>query len=142
MTSIAPTSSPAWRLSWRAGAFNRRHKRVGHLFQNRYKSIVVEAEAYLLELVRYVHLNPLRAKAVPDLRRLGHYPWTGHSALLGTVPRPWQDTRTILSLAATPSTSSPFTSTAVVTVSDFCPDVSPSREACLGSVHPTSPHPS
>jgi len=84
-------------LTGYAGAFNRRHKRVGHLFQNRYKSIVVEAEAYLLELVRYIHLNPLRAKVVPDLRRLGRYPWTGHSALLGTVPRPWQDTRTILS---------------------------------------------
>jgi REP element-mobilizing transposase RayT len=83
-------------LTGYAGAFNRRHKRVGHLFQNRYKSIVVEAEAYLLEVVRYLHLNPLRAKVVPDLRRLGHYPWTGHSALLGPVPRPWQDTRTIL----------------------------------------------
>jgi hypothetical protein len=83
-------------LTGYAGAFNRRHKRVGHLFQNRYKSIVVEAEAYLLELVRYVHLNPLRATVVPDLHRLGRYPWTGHSALLGPVPRPWQDTQTIL----------------------------------------------
>ena len=83
-------------LTGYAGAFNRRHKRVGHLFQNRYKSIVVEAEPYLLELVRYLHLNPLRAKVVPDVRRLDRYPWTGHSALLGTVPRPWQDTRTIL----------------------------------------------
>ena len=76
--------------------FNRRHKRVGHLFQNRYKSIVVEEEPYLLELVRYVHLNPLRAKVVSELRQLARYPWTGHSALLGTVPRPWQDTQTIL----------------------------------------------
>jgi REP element-mobilizing transposase RayT len=76
--------------------FNRRHKRVGHLFQNRYKSVVVEAEAYLRELVRYLHLNPLRAKVVADLRALDRYPWSGHSALLGTVPRPWQDTRTIL----------------------------------------------
>ena len=84
-------------LTGYAGAFNRRHKRVGHLFQNRYKSIVVEAESYLLELVRYLHLNPLRAQVVPDLRRLGHYPWTGHSALLGNVPHTWQDTWTILS---------------------------------------------
>ena len=60
-------------------------KRVGHLFQNRYKSIVVEEEPYLLELVRYLHLNPLRAEVVPDLRALDRYPWTGHSALLGTV---------------------------------------------------------
>lgn len=84
-------------LTGYAGAFNRRHKRVGHLFQNRYKSIVVEAEPYLLELVRYLHLNPLRAKVVPTLRTLDRYPWTGHSALLGTVPRPWQATVEILS---------------------------------------------
>lgn len=83
-------------LTGYAGAFNRRHKRVGHLFQNRYKSIVVEEEPYLLELVRYLHLNPLRAQVVPDLRALDRYPWTGHSALLGTVPRPWQETATIL----------------------------------------------
>ena len=74
-------------LTGYAGAFNRRHKRVGHLFQNRYKSIVVEEEPYLLELVRYLHLNPVRATGVPDLRALDRYPWTGHSALAGTVPR-------------------------------------------------------
>jgi putative transposase len=83
-------------LTGYAGAFNRRHHRVGHLFQNRYKSVVVEAEPYLLELVRYLHLNPLRAKVLPDLGTLARFPWTGHSALLGTVPRPWQDTGTIL----------------------------------------------
>jgi REP element-mobilizing transposase RayT len=83
-------------LTGYAGAFNRRHKRAGHLFQNRYKSIVVEAEAYLLELVRYLYLNPFRAKVAPNLRALDRYPWTGHSALVGTVPRPWQATATIL----------------------------------------------
>lgn len=83
-------------LTGYAGAFNRRHRRGGHLFQNRYKFLVVEAEPYLLELVRYLHLNPLRAKSIPDLRRLDRYPWTGQSALLGTIPRPWQDTQTIL----------------------------------------------
>jgi len=71
-------------LTGYAGAFNRRHHRVGHLFQNRYKSILVEEEPYLRELVRYLHLNPLRAQVVPDLRRLDRYPWTGHSALLGS----------------------------------------------------------
>jgi REP element-mobilizing transposase RayT len=84
-------------LTGYAGAFNRRHQRVGHLFQNRYKSIVVEEEPYLLELVRYLHLNPLRAHVVADLRTLDHYPWTGHSALRGTISRPWQATREILS---------------------------------------------
>jgi hypothetical protein len=83
-------------LTGYAGAFNRRHRRVGHLFQNRYRSIVVEAEPYLLELVRYLHLNPVRAKVVAGLRTLDRYPWTGHSALVGTVPRAWQDTATIL----------------------------------------------
>ncbi len=83
-------------LTGYAGTFNRRHKRAGHLFQNRYKSIVVEEEIYLLELVRYVHLNPLRMKLVPGLAQLDRYPWTGHSALLGTRARPWQATGEIL----------------------------------------------
>ena len=83
-------------LTGYAGAFNRRHRRTGHLFQNRYKSIVVEEERYLMELVRYLHLNPVRAQVVPDLRTLDRYPWTGHSALLGTVPRAWQETRPVL----------------------------------------------
>jgi REP element-mobilizing transposase RayT len=83
-------------LTGYAGAFNRRHHRAGHLFQNRYKSIVVEEEPYLLELVRYIHLNPLRAHVVLEGRRLDRYPWTGHSALCGTVPRAWQETATIL----------------------------------------------
>ncbi|MBI2114249.1 MAG: transposase [candidate division NC10 bacterium] len=83
-------------LTGYAGAFNRRHKRVGHLFQNRYKSIVVEEDRYLLELVRYLHLNPLRAGVVPTLAALARYPWSGHSALLGWTPRPWQATTAIL----------------------------------------------
>jgi putative transposase len=83
-------------LTGYAGAVNRRHKRGGHLFQNRYTSIVVEEAAYLLELVRYLHLNPVRAKVLPDPRALERFPWTGHSALVGKVHRPWQDTATIL----------------------------------------------
>ena len=76
--------------------FNRRHKRVGHLFQNRYKSIVCEEEAYLLELTRYIHLNPLRGGVVADLPKLKEYPWTGHSVLMGKIGRDWQDTESIL----------------------------------------------
>ena len=83
-------------LTGYAGAFNRRHRRVGHLFQNRYKSIVVEEEPYLLELVRYLHLNPLRAQVVPTLAALDRYPWTGHSALLGARPCAWQATGAVL----------------------------------------------
>ncbi len=76
--------------------FNRRHKRSGHLFQNRYKSILCEDEPYLLELARYIHLNPLRAGMLSSLEELAEYPWTGHSALLGRVSRPWQATDAIL----------------------------------------------
>ena len=83
-------------LTGYAGAFNRRHTRRGHLFQNRYKSIVVEEEPYLLELVRYIHLNPLRTPVVSDLRALERYPYTGHAGLLGHRPCPWQATATIL----------------------------------------------
>ena len=82
-------------LTGYAGAFNRRHRRRGHLFQNRYKSIVVEEEPDLLELVRYLHLNPLRAKVVPDLRGLDRYPYTGHAVLLGRRRCPWQDTASV-----------------------------------------------
>lgn len=83
-------------LTGYAGAFNRRHRRAGHLFQNRYKSIAVEEEPYFLELVRYLHLNPLRAGVVPDLRALAKYPYCGHAALCGTREIPWQDTATVL----------------------------------------------
>src|SRR5512136_2302918 len=60
-------------------SFNRRYKRHGHLLQNRYKSIVCQEDTYLQELVRYIHLNPLRARLVPDLRALDRYPWSGHA---------------------------------------------------------------
>ena len=79
-----------------AVAFNRRHGRSGHLFQNRYKSILVEDEPYLLELVRYIHLNPLRAGIVRNLAELDAYPWSGHSALMGEVQCPWQDRDDVL----------------------------------------------
>jgi hypothetical protein len=78
------------------GGFNRRHKRVGPLFQNRDTSIVVEADPYRLERVRYLHLTPLRATGVANLRALDRSPWTGHSALLGHVPRPWQAAAALL----------------------------------------------
>jgi putative transposase len=83
-------------LTGYAGAFNRRHRRQGHLFQNRYRSIVVEEEPYFLELVRYLHLNPIRAGVVPNLRGLDRHPYSGHAALMETVPRPWQATNEVL----------------------------------------------
>jgi REP element-mobilizing transposase RayT len=76
--------------------FNRRHRRHGVLFQNRYKSILCEEEAYLRELVRYIHLNPLRAGGVRDMDALKDYAWSGHCTLLGKVARQWQDTGYVL----------------------------------------------
>jgi hypothetical protein len=76
--------------------FNRRHKRHGHLFQNRYQSIVCQEDVYFQELVRYIHLNPLRAGIVPDLAKLNTYPYSGHSTLLGKQNRPWQDVDYVL----------------------------------------------
>ncbi len=70
-------------LTGYAVSFNRRHKRSGHLFQNRYKSIICEDDVYLLELIRYIHLNPLRARLVPNLDALDDFPWCGHAELLG-----------------------------------------------------------
>jgi REP element-mobilizing transposase RayT len=60
--------------------FNRRYGEVGHLFQGRYKAILCDKDAYLLELVRYIHLNPVRAKIV---RGPEDYVWTGHLSYLG-----------------------------------------------------------
>lgn len=83
-------------LTGYAVTFNRRHRRVGYLFQNRYKSIVCEEDAYFQELVRYIHLNPLRAGQVESLRALEHFPWCGHATVLGQRPQPWHDRRAVL----------------------------------------------
>ncbi len=69
--------------------FNRRYKRSGYLYQGRYKSILCQEEAYLLELVRYIHLNPLRSGLVEDLNRLNNYPWSGHSVIMGKHKLLW-----------------------------------------------------
>ena len=77
--------------------FNRRHGRSGYLYQNRYKSILCQEERYLLSLVQYIHLNPVRAKIVKDIIGLDHYKWTGHSVLMGKQQREWQEVDEILS---------------------------------------------
>jgi REP element-mobilizing transposase RayT len=83
-------------LTGYAVTFNRRHRRHGQLFQNRYKSILCQEDLYLLELVRYIHLNPLRARIVKELKQLDKYPYCGHSVLMGKNTREWQDTDYIL----------------------------------------------
>ena len=76
--------------------YNRHYKRQGHLFQNRYKSIIVEEEAYFLELVRYIHLNPVRAGIVKTLEELSSYPYTGHAVVLGHREYAAQDVEAVL----------------------------------------------
>jgi putative transposase len=83
-------------LTGYAISFNRRNKRSGHLFQNRYKSIVCEEEQYLLELVRYIHLNPLRAGMVAGMDDLDKCPWTGHAVLMGNRQLDTQNVDAIL----------------------------------------------
>ena len=98
-TGSCPIASIMRRLlTGYALGFNRRHRRHGHLFQNRYKSILCEEDAYLGQLMAYIHLTPLRAGIVGDLAALKAYPLTGHSALMGQEDRPWQDTRYVLAL--------------------------------------------
>lgn len=81
-------------------SYNRRHHRAGHLFQNRYKSIVCDADAYLLELVRYIHLNPLRSGVVKTLKELERYRWSGHGVLVGKAKNEWQERDYILRMFA------------------------------------------
>jgi hypothetical protein len=76
--------------------FNLRHRRSGQLFQNRYKSILCQEDAYLTELVRYIHLNPLRAGLIKSMGELDHYPYCGRSVLMGNKKRNWQDTEYVL----------------------------------------------
>jgi REP element-mobilizing transposase RayT len=76
--------------------YNRRHQRHGHLFQNRYKSIVCEEESYFKELVRYIHLNPLRSRQVESFTKLNDYQWCGHSVVLGRETNDWQDREYVL----------------------------------------------
>lgn len=85
-------------MSGYANYFNRRHNRQGYLFQNRFKSVLCEEGPYFLELVRYIHLNPIRAGLVKTLMELKDHPWTGHPALVGLKGPPWQNTKEVLAL--------------------------------------------
>lgn len=84
-------------LTWYAQYFNRRHNRTGHLFENRYKSILCDEENYLIALVRYIHLNPVRAQIVMTIEELDRYFWSGHGTIIGTTKYPWMDVDAVLS---------------------------------------------
>ena len=83
-------------LTWYAQYYNRRHLRNGHLFENRYKSILCDEDNYLLPLIRYIHLNPVRAGIVETMEELDRYPWSGHSVLMGEREYGWMDVKYVL----------------------------------------------
>ncbi len=96
-TGVTPIATVMRRLlTGYAVSFNRRHRRHGQLFQHRYKSILCQEDPYLLELVRYIHLNPLRARLVSDLKKLDKHPYCGHSVVVGKRKHDWQDSEYIL----------------------------------------------
>ena len=74
-------------VNWRQG-------KTGHLFQGRYKAVLIDADTYLQELTRYIHLNPVRAGVVREPEK---YPWSGHRAYLGLETIPWLTTDWVLS---------------------------------------------
>ena len=90
---------PLSRIMQRLGSsytqyFNRRHKQVGHLFQGRYKAIVCDKNSYLLELTRYLHLNPVRAQVVKEP---GEYKWSSYASYVGKAQgQQWLDSREVL----------------------------------------------
>jgi len=98
-TGLTPITTVMRRLlTGYAVQFNRRHRRHGPVFQNRYKSILCQKDPYLKELVRYIHLNPLRAGIVADYKCLEGFVYGGHCAIAGKCHNDWQNTQYVLSL--------------------------------------------
>ncbi|VAX00967.1 hypothetical protein MNBD_GAMMA21-1113 [hydrothermal vent metagenome] len=85
-------------LSGYATQYNRRNNRSGYVFQNRFKSILCDADSYLLELIRYIHLNPIKANMLESITMLDRYPWTGHAGLMGHHIQSWQDRNSVWKL--------------------------------------------
>lgn len=83
-------------MTGHAVSYNHRYRRKGHLFQNRFKSIVVEEDVYFLELLAYIHLNPARVGIVSNMESLAAYPYTGHAVILGNRKYPVQDSGAVL----------------------------------------------
>lgn len=88
-------------LTGYAVCFNLRHKRMGHLFQNRYKSILCQSDTYLFPLIRYVHLNPVKAKIVRSVSDLHSFPWTSHRDIMIQSHTSWYDSESVLRLFGT-----------------------------------------
>ena len=94
--SDVPLGRAMMRIASRyARATQKRRPTTGHLFERRYRAILVDADSYLLELIRYIHLNPVRASIVSDPQ---DYPWSAHRAYLGLQSTSWLTTDFALSL--------------------------------------------
>ena len=125
-TGVTPLSKIMRRLmTGYAVTFNKRHKRSGYLFQNRYKSVVCEEDPYFLELIRYI--NPLRAKLVQDLKELDKYPWAGHSAILGHRKNP---------LVPEPPSNESFSAEGGFSFSQFRPETEKTKKNPENPVNP------
>ncbi len=79
-----------------AVSYNLRHNRTGKLYQNRFKSVLCDKEEYLLQLVRYIHLNPLKAVILDSMRKLDKDRWTTHSVYMKKRNREWINTEEVL----------------------------------------------
>lgn len=98
LTAGCPITFTCLRIAGRYAREMQRHRTTtGHFFERRYRAILVDAESYLLELIRYIHLNPVRASLVQDPSA---YRWSGHRAYLGLETAPWLTTDFALSLFA------------------------------------------
>jgi REP element-mobilizing transposase RayT len=85
-----PLSKIIHNLSFRYSQFiNRRHQKIGHLFQGRFKAILIQVKTYFLRLLRYIHMNPVRARLVKEPN---DYPWSAHGAYLGDTEFAWLTT--------------------------------------------------
>lgn len=77
--------------------FNKKYSRSGHLFQNRYKATICQDDPYFLELIRYIHLNPIRANLVASINELEHYPFGSHSYVMSKTKNNWFNKDLVLS---------------------------------------------
>lgn len=105
-TADAPLAVTMHRLlTGFASEYNRRNSRRGHVFDARFRSILVERESYFLRLMEYIHFNPLKAGIISTLRELEDYPWTGYSAIMGRQSCRWMTTDVLESLLDAPGTT-------------------------------------
>ncbi|MFA6003776.1 MAG: transposase [Elusimicrobiota bacterium] len=127
MADISVSRAMQWLKSSYAKYFNTRRQRVGHLFQGRFDHRLCGDDRYLMELLRYIHLNPVRARQV---ERPGDWPWTGHRELCG------QDSPRLLDIGFPLSVFHADTATAMALYARF---VDAGIEGCFNSPDPLAP---